>query len=472
MNELFRSRFFPLVPQIAALIAFGLLMVGGLLADTGDPTFAKVLRNTNLANLIVWSYWWPLIILAAIFLGRVWCTVCPMELATSLAARVGLKRKPPRVFRSGWIVTAFYIGILVIGIQMLAMHRVPMRMAIYLLVLSGTAVLTGLLFEKNTFCAFVCPVGHLLGLYARVAPFGWGVRDKSVCRSCKDKSCVAKGNLYALQGRSCGVGLRPGALDDNANCLLCGQCLKACDWNRPDASSEERPNPGWFRRPWAHDLLTLKLLSTAQAAFLWVVSGFVVYEILTEWSVSKDMLLFVPNYVTNYLEIDAAIWARMIKAVLLFVVLPCVFWLPPYALFRIRCKMRLVDYMRSWGIAFIPIMAGAHATKSILKMTSRIPYWRNAITDPIGISTANGIVDKTITLPARPEWIDPVVTVAAISLVGVGSLLSWIIVRKLNARASGENRDAAIDTLVFYLIPAIYGGLLFATLFAWRVVYT
>lgn len=102
INRLFRFNGFPLALQIAALGVFGLLVAGGLAANTGDMAFAKVLRNTNVANLVVWSYWWPLITLSAIFLGRVWCTVSPMELVTSLAAKVGLKRKPPAFLRSGW----------------------------------------------------------------------------------------------------------------------------------------------------------------------------------------------------------------------------------------------------------------------------------------------------------------------------------------------------------------------------------
>ena len=95
MNRLFRLTWFPLAFQLLTLVALILLIVGGLTADTGDMALAGVLRNTNAANLIVWSYWWPLIILSAIFLGRVWCTVCPIELVTSLASKVGLKRKPP-----------------------------------------------------------------------------------------------------------------------------------------------------------------------------------------------------------------------------------------------------------------------------------------------------------------------------------------------------------------------------------------
>jgi len=87
INKLFQRTWFPLVFQLLTLVVFILLIGAGLQANTGDMAFAKVLRNTNVANLIVWSYWWPLIILSAIFLGRVWCAVCPMELMTSLASR-------------------------------------------------------------------------------------------------------------------------------------------------------------------------------------------------------------------------------------------------------------------------------------------------------------------------------------------------------------------------------------------------
>ncbi|MDP6457272.1 MAG: 4Fe-4S binding protein [Candidatus Marinimicrobia bacterium] len=95
INKLFRLTWFPLAFQLFTLVVFIMLIIGGLQANTGDIEFAKELRNTNLSNLIVWSYWWPLIVLSAIFLGRVWCTVCPMELVTSLAAKVGYKRRPP-----------------------------------------------------------------------------------------------------------------------------------------------------------------------------------------------------------------------------------------------------------------------------------------------------------------------------------------------------------------------------------------
>ena len=69
MNSLFRSWYFPLVLQLLTLAGFVLLIVDGWAANTDDMAFAAMLRNTNLANLMVWSYWWPLIILSAILSG-------------------------------------------------------------------------------------------------------------------------------------------------------------------------------------------------------------------------------------------------------------------------------------------------------------------------------------------------------------------------------------------------------------------
>ncbi|MBW1851604.1 MAG: 4Fe-4S binding protein [Deltaproteobacteria bacterium] len=465
MNSLFRSWFFPLVPQVLGLIAFGLLIVGGLAADTGNPAFAKVLSNTNLANLIVWSYWWPLIILGAIVFGRVWCMICPMELVTSTASRIGLKRRPPKWVRSGWGITVFYVMILFVGIHTLAAHRIPFRMALYMLTLLCVAVIVGLVFSRNTFCASVCPVGHLLGLYARLAPFGWGVKDKSVCQGCKDKSCISPRTAYRFQGHSCAVSLVPNKIKNNDACLLCGQCLKACDQNNPGL--DERPNPGLFKKPFAQDLFSLQGLSGAQASFCLVVSGFVIYEILTEWGVTKDLLLYTPNLIQLQLGWSNVWAAGLIQSMLLFVILPLFLWLIPYGLFRVQSRaMSVKEYLCTFGIAFIPIMAATHALKSLLKMTSRIPYWRNALTDPVGINTARDILEKKLHLAQLPTWSDVLLTLAALDLVLVGIFLSALTVRRLSVRLAGTTRAQSI---IFYLIPTLYGGVFLVTLVAWRV---
>jgi hypothetical protein len=464
-NDLFRRSWFPLGLQLLTLTAFVLLVVGGFAANTSDMAFAKVLRNTNLANLIVWSYWWPLLILSAIFLGRVWCMICPMELVTTLAARIGLKRKPPAWLQGGWGVTVFYLLILFVGIHILAVHRVPLRMALYLLLLLSVAVVSGLLFSRNTFCAHICPVNHLLGLYARLAPRGWRVRDPKICATCKDQSCISPKTAYEFPGRSCGVGLKPAQLDDNTRCLLCGQCLKACDRHNPGDAG--RPNPGWFSRRWFQDLLNLKPLTAAQVAFCWVVSGFLMYELLTEWSATEDLLLWVPRHLEAALGISGAWGHGGVKVLTLFLTLPALFWLLPFGLFRLAGgRLALSDYLLRFGIAFIPIMAAGHALKAVLKTTSRLPYWEHVFADPRGVDTARGIVNHTLTLSALPAWRDPLITLLGFCFMGVGIALSVKVLRKLTA----QHLPAAGGTAApLYLIPILYGGVFGVWLLAWRM---
>lgn len=465
INKLFQRTWFPLVFQLVTLAVFILLIRTGLAADTGDMAFAKVLRNTNLANLIVWSYWWPLIILSAILLGRVWCAVCPMELMTSLCARVGLKLKAPAFLRSGWVITIFYMLILFVGIHTLAIHRVPFRMAIYMLILFGAALASGLLFSRNTFCAHVCPVGHLLGLYARLAPMGWGVRDRSLCLQCTDRSCISSRTAYEFQGRSCGVGLRPVDIEDNAECLICGQCLKACDRNDPGI--EGRPNPGWFPRRWFADILDLKPMTPSQAALCLVVSGFVVYEVFIEWGTTKGLLLWLPSRVEQVLGLSGVLAHGLVKSLTIFVVLPVLLWFLPFAAFRLAGgRLRLSEYLLRFGIAFIPVMAAAHAVKALLKTTSRIPYWKYVSSDPLGIETARSILNKTTSLAPLPVWRDPMITFVSLVLMGGAVALSLLVVRRLIA---GRLPDSGWRSLPLYLIPVLYGGAFSVMLVAWRL---
>lgn len=467
INKLFRFTWFPLSVQIVTLAGFILIIAGGITVDTDDMGFAKVLRNTNAANLMVWSYWWPVIILAAIFLGRAWCTACPMALVTTLAARIGLKRKPPAFLTSGWGITLLYVLILFVGINMLAIHRVPHRMAIYMLVLLAMAVASGLLFSRNAFCAHLCPVGHLLGLYARLAPFGWGVKDKKLCGSCEDQSCVSERTAGRFQGRSCDVGLKPGTMDDNTECILCGQCLKACDRNN-NPGLVGRPNPQWAPRRFFKDILSLKGLTPAQAAFCLVVSGFVIYEVFVEWGTSKSILFWSPTALQTTLGAES-VWAKgLIKSLTLFVALPLLIWVLPYGIFRVAGGViSMKQFVLRFGVAFIPIMAAAHGIKSLCKTTSRIPYWEYVFADPLGTDTARHLYNKTWSLAPLPAWRDPAITALAFLFMVVAICLSAWTVRKLNAECLPM---ADWRARLLYLIPGLYGGLFMVQLIAWRFI--
>ena len=420
-------RLFPIIPQLIMLLTFLLLILGAIGITADDTAFINELRNTNLPNLIVWSYWWPLIIIAAILIGRVWCMVCPMELVTYLAGCIGLRQKVPHLLKTGWAITIFYTLILIVGIHTLNIHRMPHRMALYLIMLLGAAVVVSLIYEKRAFCSYICPVGHLLGLYALIAPFEWRADDSSVCQQCKTKDCFVKRNHYRLVGRSCTSNLYPATIKNNRDCLLCTQCLKVCPYDNL------RLSPRWSFA----DLVQFIQLTAAQVGFIVVVSGFVVYEILSEWNVSRDVLLWIPNQLTNVLQITGSA-ASFVSAIILFIIFPTVLFLTVGALVKTTSKTSLRKSFEALALLLIPTMAAAHILKSVLKMAPRIPYWPYAFSDPEGVETAQKILNKTIVLNKTiPDALYPAISYLAVVLLITGLvatlfiLLKAVVIRKL-----------------------------------------
>ena len=173
IGGLFRAKWFPIVPQLFMLIVFILLVAGGLGVTTDDPDFTNWLRNTNLSNLVAWSYWWPVIIIAAIFLGRLWCTVCPVELITYWAAKIGLRQQVPLILKSGWVVTIFYTLIWIVGVHTLVVNRIPRQTAL--------SFVANLLLQPWELChsAIGTSVGDKRQLLKRLFGMLWIGRDLS-----------------------------------------------------------------------------------------------------------------------------------------------------------------------------------------------------------------------------------------------------------------------------------------------------
>jgi polyferredoxin len=457
MGRLFKARWFPVVPQLIMLIVFVLLVAGGLGVTTEDPDFANWLRNTNLSNLIVWSYWWPVIIITAIFLGRLWCTVCPVELITYWAGKIGIRQQVPNILKSGWVVTIFYTLIWIVGVHTLAVNRIPRQMALYLLMLIIVAIDISLIFQKRAFCSYVCPVGHLLGLYALISPFEWRADDPSICKSCKTKDCFVKKNHYRLIRRSCTSNLYPATIRDNRDCLLCTQCLKTCPYENIRFST---------RRPFA-DLFTAVNLRPAQVGFILLVSGFVVYEILSEWSVSLAILIWGPDRCTRALGITGPI-ANFVSATILFVLLPVLVLLVVAALARLASGRKAAPFgatVQMFALLLLPTVAGAHIIKSILRMSSRIHYWRGALSDPKGIETAQRIVAGTLVLDKSvADALDPAISFASTTVLLVALAATVQIFR----RSAVVQKLSPGDKIVILLCVLAYWSIFGLTIFKWR----
>ena len=147
------SRYFPIAPQIFMLLVYAALFAGSVCVSY-EPKIASYIGSTNLASQLVWNIWWPVVLVLAALIGHVWCSVCPLELVNSLAGKIGLKLRAPRILRSGWIVTALFAFILFGAVGYFGVRSAPRYMSFYLASILSLAFLSGLI---CTHCMKACP---------------------------------------------------------------------------------------------------------------------------------------------------------------------------------------------------------------------------------------------------------------------------------------------------------------------------
>lgn len=437
INQIFKSKYYPFVFQILSLIVFAGLIYGALGISTDDSATLKQLRNTNLSNLIVWSYWWPIIVLIAVFAGRHWCSICPIELLSFLFEKLGLKKKTPDFIQSGWMIPVLYAFIAIVAIHTWGIHRYPNRMAFYLLSLSGLAIIVSLIYRKRAFCSYFCPVGKLLGLYSTLANWGVRVKSEQICQSCKTKECISKSNQYKLVARSCNSNLYPAHISDNRSCILCTQCVKACPNN----------NVGLQKIKYSEEAQ----MSWSEVGMLIILTGFVCYEVMSSWSFSDQLLRSFPKAVHDIIPADFLSY-KLLEAALLFLLLPLTILGALSGQLVITGKLNFWDSLKKLTGYLLPLVAFGHVFKALLKTSSRLPYWKYALQDSNGLYYARQITNGQINLNSS-EWIS--VTVV---LLGVAGLI-YAGIYSLK-RIYRDSVLTPANQFIYFLITIVYLGLL------------
>jgi len=226
IKRILRSRWLQWSLMSATLLFFVLAIIAGLF---GTPA-----GNRNFGIVFVWIVWWGLLILLLVpFAGRLWCTMCPIPAPGEWIQRRSLVQprpgsrlytlglKWPRKLRNIWLQN---FGFLAVALFSIVILTTPAITAFVLLGFVLVAIVTSLLFERRTFCRYLCPVGGFIGLYSQAAPVEIRVKDQAVCAGHREKTCYT-GNE---EGYGCPWMLFPGSLTANTYCGMCTECLKTC----------------------------------------------------------------------------------------------------------------------------------------------------------------------------------------------------------------------------------------------------
>ena len=217
LGRFLKWRWLQVVLEVPMLFLFILVIIVGVWG-TQEP-------SESLATMGVWVYWWSLVIFTFFLLGRIWCFVCPLGAVGEWAhRRVGtLDRKWPRVLSNLWPAHIFFITLT--GVDMvLGIDTLPNVTGYILLGLLIMSVVISLVFERRSFCRYVCPIGGMCGIYSMTA--GVEVRPKSRgrCGSCTTKECI-KGTDMSY---GCPWFEHPGEIDRNNYCTMCLECVRSC----------------------------------------------------------------------------------------------------------------------------------------------------------------------------------------------------------------------------------------------------
>jgi len=194
-------------------------------------------RARNGALNLFWAWWWPLILISFPLVGRLWCSFCPFmvwgEIAQRLARALGWQPGPwPRGDSDRWGAPLLAGGFAAILLweKVEDLPNTAWLSSCLLLLITAGAVIGSLRFEKRFWCRYLCPVGGMNGLFAKLAISELRAQIGTCSGSCSSFACFkggpAEGEGFATAG--CPVGTHPAHLADNRNCVLCLTCAQAC----------------------------------------------------------------------------------------------------------------------------------------------------------------------------------------------------------------------------------------------------
>ena len=225
---LLKQRWFPMVLILFNMAIFVVILMSGIMNG-----FAA--GNFSFGIMIVWILWWVLLMMLLVpVFSRTWCMMCPLPSLGEWLQRMkifgvnnklgGLNLKWPRALSNMWLMNFLFLGTTFFS----GFFTVKPLATFFLL---GGIIVVGivlsLVFEKRSFCLYVCPVSGFQGLYSNAALTEIRAKDPAVCAKHKRKTCVT-GNK---KGYGCPWLLEPHSLKRNTYCGMCLECFKTCPFD-------------------------------------------------------------------------------------------------------------------------------------------------------------------------------------------------------------------------------------------------
>ena len=432
--ELTRSPFIKITlknryPQLAVFVV---MLVGYIFAILAGLVGTPV-GSHNFSIVFVWIAWWAILILVAVpFFGRGWCAVCPIPLPGEWLQRGAvlsppdkkpkwLNRRWPRAFRNIWLQN---VSFLLLALFSSVLLTTPYITSIVLAAMLFAAIGLSMVFERRSFCRYLCPVGGFIGIYSQTAPIELRIKDKQFCASCVGKPCYNGSSA----GYGCPWDVFPGGLTKNTYCGLCMECIRTCPHDNIAVNA----------RPFSADLAKpTTRIDEAFKAFI-MIGAAIIYAgvLLGPWGVLKDAAYNVGS--------SAWFLYALVFLTIIFLILPGLFCL---GILPIRSSIPFKHRFASLSTALIPLGLIFWVAFSLSFVLMNASYILAALSDPLGLGWN---LFGTANVPWRPMLTSILAPAQTLALVGG---LIWSA--RTAQKAANEVKTSAVPIVLFCFVVTV-----------------
>jgi polyferredoxin len=436
----------------AALTIFTMVMIYIVILTC---VFGTKVSGRNLGVLLMWAIWlFALIAIITPFLGRFWCTICPLPFFGDLIQRgsffnplkgktkqynnkfSGFFLKWPEWLRNDWLRLTVFLLLATFSTTLVA---TPLVSGITVLMLMLVPTIMSGIWELRAFCRYVCPISVFVGPFSRMSTLSLRNKSQEICDQCKPHYCE-NGNTG---GWACPYGLNVGEIRENSDCGLCLECLRSCTYN----------NVSLYNRPFASETGTRNLSEAFMSMATFTIS--IIYSILYlgPWPVVRDYVNILDKHNWDLFGVFSLIMWTLV----LIIVPGIIYLLSHLGIILAKIKRNPREVFLEYAGSLLPFAIMNWIAFVIPMLFVNITFIKQSLSDPFGwgwdfFGTANTPWHQF--LPQFIPWFQAVAVLT-------GLYLSLRNIRK-SSMASGLNpvQVLKISLPVSLFITGVAGAML------------
>lgn len=435
LSKFIKSKWYPGIFQLLVGIVFTFIVFELL---TG-PTEA----HDNFGTAGTWVLWWPILPILLFITGRFWCTICPFGALSDLVQKfVGNKKPVPKFLKKYgvWLIDAMFLAI-TWSDHVFSVVESPRGSGTLLLLITIGVVFSGAFWERRTWCRYLCFLGGLSGNYSRA-----GILQlrgtKEICAKCTAASCY-KGTERA---GGCPMFEFPKAMEDNAECNFCGNCVKNCPNSSVKISFRVPTKELWFIRNPRLDVAFLAV----------VIMGIVFVQNITMLKIWDAILAWLENAVgtDNY-------FITFTITFIIAMAIPVILLALTGLIAKIFNRDSVKQNFTKFGYAIIPLDMAAHIAHNLFHLLAEGKSIFYTFIELFGVqvhNTSSVILD------------DPTIQALQFILIGIGTIGSiYTMYRISKNNYKSKNISTTIVYSILLILLAIVNIMLFSLPMAMRM---